>query len=263
MRCDVQRLGAPAGRAARHALRDQEREFDPLRHAGDRVRGAPPDRGDRGGRHDRAGDAAVRFRPRRDPADALARKTRTTTAISPIPICCRWCSTRPGSSGCKPTCRNCPTPRRRASSRDYGLSAYDAGVLVAEQETAAFLRDGRQGPRRQARRQLGDLRSVRRAQQGRASTSPHSPVSAEALGGLIDLIADNTISGRIAKDVFAEMVETGKAGRGDRRGEGPAPGHRHRRHRSRDRRGAGASMPTRSPNTARARTSCSASSSAR
>jgi len=37
-----------------------------------------------------------------------------------------------------------------------------------------------------------------------------SPVSADALGGLIDLIADNTISGRIAKDVFAEMFETGK-----------------------------------------------------
>ena len=37
-----------------------------------------------------------------------------------------------------------------------------------------------------------------------------SPVSAAALGGLIDLIADNTISGRIAKDVFGEMFETGK-----------------------------------------------------
>ena len=37
-----------------------------------------------------------------------------------------------------------------------------------------------------------------------------SPVSAEQLGGLVDLIADNTISGRIAKDVFAEMFETGK-----------------------------------------------------
>src|SRR5581483_608997 len=33
---------------------------------------------------------------------------------------------------------------------------------------------------------------------------------AAALGGLIDLIADDTISGRIAKDVFALMVETGK-----------------------------------------------------
>jgi len=37
----------------------------------------------------------------------------------------------------------------------------------------------------------------------------HSPVAAETLGRLVDLIADGTISGRIAKDVFAEMVETG------------------------------------------------------
>jgi aspartyl-tRNA(Asn)/glutamyl-tRNA(Gln) amidotransferase subunit B len=37
-----------------------------------------------------------------------------------------------------------------------------------------------------------------------------SPVSAEALGGLIDLIEDDTISGRIAKDVFDEMFETGR-----------------------------------------------------
>ena len=35
-------------------------------------------------------------------------------------------------------------------------------------------------------------------------------MSAEALGGLLDLLADNTISGRIAKDVFEAMVETGK-----------------------------------------------------
>ena len=38
-----------------------------------------------------------------------------------------------------------------------------------------------------------------------------SPISAAALGRLIDLIADGTISGRIAKDVFGEMFETGKA----------------------------------------------------
>ena len=65
-----QRLGAPPGRGARHALRDQERQLDPLRPAGDRIRGAPPDRGDRGGRQDPAGDAAVRFRPRRHPDHA-------------------------------------------------------------------------------------------------------------------------------------------------------------------------------------------------
>ena len=37
-----------------------------------------------------------------------------------------------------------------------------------------------------------------------------SPVKASALSGLIALIENNTISGRIAKDVFAEMVDSGK-----------------------------------------------------
>ena len=44
-----------------------------------------------------------------------------------------------------------------------------------------------------------------------AKSITESPVSAEALGGLIELISDNTISGKIAKDVFAEMFETGKS----------------------------------------------------
>ncbi len=38
-----------------------------------------------------------------------------------------------------------------------------------------------------------------------------SPISAEHLGELVGLIHDNTISGRIAKDVFVDMFETGKA----------------------------------------------------
>jgi aspartyl-tRNA(Asn)/glutamyl-tRNA(Gln) amidotransferase subunit B len=41
-------------------------------------------------------------------------------------------------------------------------------------------------------------------------TIAESPVTAAALGGLLDLIAENTISGRMAKDVFVEMYETGK-----------------------------------------------------
>ena len=66
-----QRLGAKAGRAARHPLRDQERQFDPLRRPGDRARGAPPDRDHRGRRHDRSGDPAVRSEQGRDALDAL------------------------------------------------------------------------------------------------------------------------------------------------------------------------------------------------
>ena len=72
---------------------------------------------------------------------------------------------------------------------DYGLSPYDAGVLVAEQAQRGLFRGGREGPRRQARRQLGDGRSVRRAQQARASDIEESPVTATALGALLDLIA--------------------------------------------------------------------------
>jgi aspartyl-tRNA(Asn)/glutamyl-tRNA(Gln) amidotransferase subunit B len=38
-----------------------------------------------------------------------------------------------------------------------------------------------------------------------------SPIPAKALGELIDLIANGTLSGRLAKDVFAAMIETGKS----------------------------------------------------
>jgi aspartyl-tRNA(Asn)/glutamyl-tRNA(Gln) amidotransferase subunit B len=38
-----------------------------------------------------------------------------------------------------------------------------------------------------------------------------SPVKADALGALLDLVKDGTINGKIAKDVFAKMVETGDA----------------------------------------------------
>jgi len=42
------------------------------------------------------------------------------------------------------------------------------------------------------------------------TTIETSPVSAASLGALLDLMADNTINGRIAKDVFEAMVETGR-----------------------------------------------------
>ena len=65
-----------------------------------------------------------------------------------------------------------PDQKKARFIADFGLSPYDASVLVAERESADFYRDRagearRQGPRRQARRQLGDQRAVRAAQQGR------------------------------------------------------------------------------------------------
>ncbi|MEX1108231.1 MAG: Asp-tRNA(Asn)/Glu-tRNA(Gln) amidotransferase subunit GatB [Dongiaceae bacterium] len=102
-----------------------------------------------------------------------------------------------------------PDARKGRYEKDFGLSRYDAGVLVAEKETAAFYeavargRDAKLAANWVISELFGALNRTGKAIE-------ESPVSAENLGGLIDLIADNTISGRIAKDVFAEMVDTGK-----------------------------------------------------
>jgi aspartyl-tRNA(Asn)/glutamyl-tRNA(Gln) amidotransferase subunit B len=90
----------------------------------------------------------------------------------------------------------------------YGLSADDAGVLVAEKETALFFERAAQGRDAKAAANwvMGDLfGALNRLGVGIEG----SPVSADQLGALIDLIADGTISGRLAKEVFAEMVTTG------------------------------------------------------
>ena len=101
-----------------------------------------------------------------------------------------------------------PDAKKRRFMRDYGLAAYDAGVLVAEQATADYFEAAAKGrdAKLAANWVMGDLfAALNRA--GR--TIADSPVSAAALGGLLDLMADDTISGRIAKDVFEAMVQTG------------------------------------------------------
>jgi aspartyl-tRNA(Asn)/glutamyl-tRNA(Gln) amidotransferase subunit B len=102
-----------------------------------------------------------------------------------------------------------PDAKRARFMRDYALPAYDAGVLVAEQAVAEFYETVARGrdPKLAANWVTGDLFAVlNRA--GR--TIADSPVSAAQLGQLLDLITDNTINGRIAKDVFEAMVETGR-----------------------------------------------------
>ena len=101
-----------------------------------------------------------------------------------------------------------PDDKKARFISEYGLSAYDAGVLVAEQAKAFFYERSAAGrdPKLAANWVINELFGGL-AKAGREIED--SPVSAEQLGGLVDLIADNTISGRIAKDVFAEMMETG------------------------------------------------------
>ncbi|MDA0653023.1 MAG: Asp-tRNA(Asn)/Glu-tRNA(Gln) amidotransferase subunit GatB [Proteobacteria bacterium] len=102
-----------------------------------------------------------------------------------------------------------PDEKKDRFVADYGLSQYDAGVLVSERaiadyfETAAKGRDAKTA----ANWITSDLFGVLNRQ---GLDISEAPVTAEHLGGLIDLIGDGTISGRIAKDVFDDMVESGK-----------------------------------------------------
>jgi aspartyl-tRNA(Asn)/glutamyl-tRNA(Gln) amidotransferase subunit B len=102
-----------------------------------------------------------------------------------------------------------PDEKKARFIADYKLSPYDAGVLVAERASADFYEEVARGrdAKLAANWVMGELFGALNKQGKDIETSP---VSAANLGGLVDLIADNTISGRIAKDVFAEMVETGK-----------------------------------------------------
>jgi len=101
-----------------------------------------------------------------------------------------------------------PDAKKARFAVEYGLSPYDAGVLVAEKETALFFERAAAGRDAKAAANwvMGDLFGVlNRLGLG----IEHSPVSADQLGALVDLIAAGTISGRLAKEVFAEMVATG------------------------------------------------------
>jgi aspartyl-tRNA(Asn)/glutamyl-tRNA(Gln) amidotransferase subunit B len=102
-----------------------------------------------------------------------------------------------------------PDAKKARFVKDYGLSVYDAGVLVAEQETALFFEDVARGrdAKQAANWVTGDFFGMLNR---RGVGIGQSPVSAAHLGKLLDLIADGTISGRIAKDLFLAIEETGK-----------------------------------------------------
>ncbi len=88
----------------------------------------------------------------------------------------------------------------------YGLTAYDAAVLTAERESADFFesvaagRDGKATANWVINELFGRLNK-----DGKSIET--SPVSAAQLGAIVDLIGENIISGKIAKDLF-EIVYT-------------------------------------------------------
>ena len=109
----------------------------------------------------------------------------------------------------KATLPELPDARKTRYMTDFGLSAYDAGVLVAERETAQYYEQVAAGhdPKLAANWVISNLFGMLK-DKGVGITD--SPVSAESLSKLLDLLKDNTISGRIAKDVFEIMVAEGK-----------------------------------------------------
>jgi aspartyl-tRNA(Asn)/glutamyl-tRNA(Gln) amidotransferase subunit B len=106
-----------------------------------------------------------------------------------------------------------PDQKKARFITEVGLSSYDAGVLVAERESAAFFetvlakladkaRDGKLAANWVINELFGRLNKE-------GSDISASPVSAQQLGTIVDLIGEGTISGKIAKDLFEIVWQEG------------------------------------------------------
>ena len=110
----------------------------------------------------------------------------------------------------KETLPELPDQKKHRFMEEYGLSLYDSSVLIAERSRADYYEKAANGqdPKLVANWLLNELLGALNKEN---TLLDDSKVSAEQLGELVGLIDDNTISGKIAKDVFAIMVETGKS----------------------------------------------------
>jgi aspartyl-tRNA(Asn)/glutamyl-tRNA(Gln) amidotransferase subunit B len=97
-----------------------------------------------------------------------------------------------------------PDAKKARLMGDYGLSAYDASVLISDGEVAAFFEEAARGrdAKLVANWTLNDLLG-RLGKDGLEITA--SPISAADIGALVGLIEDGTISGKIARTVFEHM----------------------------------------------------------
>jgi len=104
-----------------------------------------------------------------------------------------------------------PNERTQRFVKDYGISEYDASRLVQEKAVAEYYEACvKEGVSAKLvanwilSELLGHLKEAGTAIQG-------SKVSAKALAGLIRLIENNTVSGKMAKDILPEMLAVGKS----------------------------------------------------
>jgi aspartyl-tRNA(Asn)/glutamyl-tRNA(Gln) amidotransferase subunit B len=101
-----------------------------------------------------------------------------------------------------------PDAKKARFVAQYGLSDYDAGVLVAERASAEYFEQAAKGhdAKLVANWVIGDLfGALNKAGQDIGA----APITPDRLGQLVGMIQAGKISGRIAKDVFQTMFETG------------------------------------------------------
>lgn len=110
--------------------------------------------------------------------------------------------------GIKATLPELPDKRKSRFISEFELSIDDATTLVSDIETADFFESVAKisEPKLAANWVIHELFAILKRD---GLTIRESPVSAQSLGALISLISDNTISGRIAKDVFEVMITEG------------------------------------------------------
>ena len=105
-----------------------------------------------------------------------------------------------------------PDEKAARYMRDFELSAYDAGVLTASRELAAYYETVVTGlggqPKLAANWVMGDLSGALNKENLEVA---ESRIAAERLAGLLARIVDDTISGKIAKEVFEAMWGEGKS----------------------------------------------------
>ena len=108
----------------------------------------------------------------------------------------------------KKTLPELPDAKKQRFIDDYGLARDDAATLIVDQETANFFEYVAKGfdPKLAANWVIHELFAILNK---KGLSISESPVTSANLGKLVGLIANDTISGRIAKDVFEVMVREG------------------------------------------------------
>jgi aspartyl-tRNA(Asn)/glutamyl-tRNA(Gln) amidotransferase subunit B len=103
-----------------------------------------------------------------------------------------------------------PEAKKKRYVAELGLTPYDAHVLTMDVETSAYFETAIKGQdaKKVANWVMGDLFGYLNKN---ALSVSESPIKPEDLGALVGLIQDGTISGKIAKEVFEIMTQTGKA----------------------------------------------------